>query len=202
MCFNAVKNWKLNWYNDQQLQVPSSGWSGRIYGIVDYGSDGSGIVILQLSGNKENYYISFNRAIRINRDSQEAKDKVLVHKRSVDTGYAESWLLAKLSAGSVYTGGPMSITVNEINLTSSPAYAYVTIGDPPSPVTQAPVPIQPTTPSPTNAPVTPDPTSAPITLAPVPDSTNVCSNTNCNLCYGGGECKKSGCRWIKGLCYA
>jgi len=52
---------------------------------------------------------------------------VVVH-RYVGTGYSQSYLLAKLSAGGTFSVGGVPVRVNSINLSASPAYADVTIG--------------------------------------------------------------------------
>eukprot|EP00814_Leptocylindrus_danicus_P016466 CAMPEP_0116013620 /NCGR_PEP_ID=MMETSP0321-20121206/5828_1 /TAXON_ID=163516 /ORGANISM="Leptocylindrus danicus var. danicus, Strain B650" /LENGTH=672 /DNA_ID=CAMNT_0003483191 /DNA_START=45 /DNA_END=2060 /DNA_ORIENTATION=+ len=165
MCFNAPKNWQLGWYNDGQ-KVVTSGWSGNLYGIADYGTIDSGSVVIaqipaSVNGGTDDWYVSFNRKAGINAGTVEGGNQVLVHKRASGTGYAESTLMAKLSAGGTYSGAPLPIEVSAIDISQSPGFATVLIGTlaTPAPVTPAPV---------TPAPVTPAPvTPAPVTSAPV-----------------------------------
>mmetsp|Transcript_17060 Transcript_17060/g.25378 ORF Transcript_17060/g.25378 Transcript_17060/m.25378 type:complete len:617 (-) Transcript_17060:192-2042(-) len=180
MCFNAPKNWQLGWYNDGQ-KVVTSGWSGNLYGIADYGTIDSGSVVIaqipaSVNGGTDDWYVSFNRKAGINAGTVEGGNQVLVHKRASGTGYAESTLMAKLSAGGTYSGAPLPIEVSAIDISQSPGFATVLIGTlatpapvTPAPVTPAPVTPAPVTPAPvTSAPVTPAPvTSAPVTPAPV-----------------------------------
>ena len=180
MCFNAPKNWQLQWYSDRQVTV-SGGWSGDLYGIADYvGTNEGDTVIVQIPGGTEDWYVSFNRKTGINSGTPEGGNQVLVHKRSSSSGYGKSDLMAKLNSGNTYSGAPLQITVNAINLSANPAVASVTIGT----TTPAPVaaPTPPPTPAPfappttTPAPVTPAPvTPAPVTPAPTSSS---CSSFN------------------------
>jgi len=184
MCFNAPKNWQLQWYTNRQTSV-STAWNGTLYGIADYNSTSDGDnVILQIPGATHDWYVSFNRKIGINRGTKEGGNQVLVHKRSSGLGYGESDLIAKLDAGDTYSNAalPLAITVNSIDLSADPAFAFVTIAPvpTPAPTTQAPTPDP--TPAPTQAPApdptppptpvpTPVPTPAPTTQAPTPDPT-------------------------------
>eukprot|EP00814_Leptocylindrus_danicus_P019785 CAMPEP_0116024062 /NCGR_PEP_ID=MMETSP0321-20121206/12060_1 /TAXON_ID=163516 /ORGANISM="Leptocylindrus danicus var. danicus, Strain B650" /LENGTH=591 /DNA_ID=CAMNT_0003495655 /DNA_START=30 /DNA_END=1802 /DNA_ORIENTATION=+ len=168
MCFNAPKNWQLGWYSDGQ-KVVTSGWRGKIYGIADYGGvDHNGSVVLvqipaSVHGGTDDWYVSFNRQTGINAGTQEGGDQVLLHRRPAGTGFAESTLVAKLSAGTLYISAPLLIEVHSIHTSSNPGYAAVTIGD----VIATPFPSEaPFTPSPTAAPVTNAPTEAPVTNSP------------------------------------
>jgi hypothetical protein len=128
MCFNAPKNWQLQWYDDRETTV-SGGWSGELYGIADYGDTNDGdTVIAQIPGTTEDWYVSFNRKIGINSGTVEGGDQVLVHKRPSGLGYGESTLMAKLSSGNTYSDAPLEITVNAIDLSANPAFASVTFG--------------------------------------------------------------------------
>eukprot|EP00816_Leptocylindrus_hargravesii_P009684 CAMPEP_0196803776 /NCGR_PEP_ID=MMETSP1362-20130617/3256_1 /TAXON_ID=163516 /ORGANISM="Leptocylindrus danicus, Strain CCMP1856" /LENGTH=651 /DNA_ID=CAMNT_0042175603 /DNA_START=64 /DNA_END=2019 /DNA_ORIENTATION=+ len=168
MCFNAPKNWQLGWYSDGQ-KVVTTGWSGKIYGIADYGGidhNGSAILVqipASVYGGTDDWYVSFNRQTGINAGTQEGGDQVLLHKRPAGTGFAESTLVTKLSAGTLYISAPLLIEVHSIHTSSNPGYAAVTIGD----VIATPFPSDvPVTPSPTVAPVTNTPTTAPVTDSP------------------------------------
>ena len=171
MCFNAPKNWQLQWYTDRQRTVnaiiddrfagddffadgddrippASGGWSGKIYGIADYGRTINGdtviVKIVMVPAGATDWYVSFNRRAGINIGTQEGGDQVLVHKRTRGLGYAESDLMAKINAGDTYSGAPLEITVNAINLRSAdPPFAYVKIGSGsiPTPQPGPPIPI-------------------------------------------------------------
>ncbi len=155
MCFNAAKGWQIGWYADKQETVAAS-WSGNLFGISDYGSiAASERVILQILSDTEEWYVSFNRRSGINSGTQEGWDQVLVHRRAKGTGLVQSYLMAKMNAGASYTGAPLDITVNFIDLSANPPFASVTIGS-----LSTPAPTNSPTPQPTNAP-TPAPTKAP-----------------------------------------
>ena len=127
MCFNAPKNWQLQWYDDRETTV-SGGWSGELYGIADYGDTYDGdTVIARILGTPDDWYVSFNRKTGINSGTVEGGNQVLVHKRPSGLGYGESTLMAKLNSG-WYTDAPLVITVNAIDLSTNPAFASVTIG--------------------------------------------------------------------------
>ena len=173
MCFNAAKNWQLNWYPTGQYSVaplstgpgPKS-FIGHLLGLSDYGSLNTATtdkIIVQITGYSDDYYVSFNRKSGINSGTLEGPNQVLVHSRATKQGYATSVLKAKLNEGGVYIirgNGDTTITVNRIDLNSNPSFADIEIK---GPNTDAPV-----TP-PTNAPVIP-PTIAPVnppTIAPI-----------------------------------
>ena len=124
MCFNAPKNAQLGWYDDKLVTVSGTGWSGKLYGLSDYGTT-TDSVIAKFSGSGEDWYVSFNRNTGVNTGTLEGANQVLVHKRATGNGYAPSTLMAKLNAGGSYNGAPLPITVNAI---SSSTFAQVTIG--------------------------------------------------------------------------
>ncbi len=163
MCFNAPKGWQLGWYTNGQETVTTS-WSGKLYGIADYSNIAhTDRVILQMLSDTEEWYVSFNRKSGINSQTQEGGDQVLVHRRAIGTGLVQSFLVRKMNAGDQYTGAPLDITVDYINLSASPPFASVKIGIKltPSP-TQAPTSQQ--TSDPTNAPT--DSSTAQLTASP------------------------------------
>lgn len=135
MCFNAPKNAQLGWYDDKLLTVSGTGWSGSLHGISDYESSDALTVIAKIPGSTEDWYVSFNRNTGINSGTQEAANRVLVHKRASGNGYAVSTLMAKLSADGTYNGAPLPITVNAITILNSNSFAQVTIGTTTAPTT-------------------------------------------------------------------
>ena len=148
------------------------------------------IIRIQNATNNTDTYVHFNRQIGFNSQTKEGGNRVLVSTRSHGVGYGASTLHAKLNANSTYTingiGGTadsVTITVNSIDISSTPAKANISIQlvqqPTPAPVvapTPAPV-VAPTsaptsvpTPAPVVAPTsapTPVPTSAPV-VAPTP----------------------------------
>ena len=132
VCFNAAMNRQLGFYRDKTVEV-TSGWSGKLYGLSSYSSAGSDdAIILHIpkgtNGSSRNYYVSFNGASGINRDTQTGQNKVLVHHRVAGTDYtdySDSTLAAILNSGKSYSGAPLEITVNSI---SGSTFAQVTIG--------------------------------------------------------------------------
>ena len=107
MCFNGPKNWQLGWYSDCHTSIGdgASSWSGKIYGLSDYGSTSSGdsvIVQLPLASGEDDYYVTFNCKRGINSGTLEGVDQVLVHLRLSGTSYAVSTLRAKLGPGTWY----------------------------------------------------------------------------------------------------
>jgi hypothetical protein len=191
MCFNAPKGRQLGWYSSGQHTVVDEFFEGKILGISNYGDlvTSNGEIIMAILNDPINaldWYVSFNRATGINQNVQEAPNQVLVHKRAQGTDYAESDLVAKLSAGESYNGitvngNTVPVVVSSIT-TSGVGHAQVKIGNAPpthSPTnapTNAPVTSSPTkspTHSPTKAPVTESPTAAPTSKSPTTKPTKV-----------------------------
>merc|ERR1712157_526046 len=172
---------QLGWYTDQQVTVTIGG-TFNLIGISDYGATtNNDKTNIQIPGDTEDFYVTFNRKSGINSGTVEGGNQVFVHKRPTGNGYGESDLVAKLNAGGNYDGASLSVTVLSIDLSSTPPHASVQIGSstpapniPPTPSpTNSPTP-SPTTPSPTNSP-TPSPTDSPTvspTNSPTPSPTN------------------------------
>ena len=133
-CFNAPKNRQLGWYSAGDVDValtstPGSGWSGDIVGISDYDSITAGdpyaVNIKVDVGDAFDYYVSFNRRIGINNGTGEGANQVIVHRRTSGLGFAESDLLAKLSAGGTYSfPNGQALTVLRLAATSSTSTTY------------------------------------------------------------------------------
>lgn len=195
MCFNAPKSWQLGWYADKSLQLDSGNynWSGKIYGIDDYGSsmNNDGFITIRLaSALTDDIYVSFNKQNGINSGTAEGGNQVLIHSRSGSTTseYSASVLLAKLNAGGTYVasidGGSVPITVISLT-TGDTGFAQVQIGSvtptlvptsiPTTSPTNSPTqgPTNPLTSAPTKAPVTDTPTSSPTTSSPTLSPTMV-----------------------------
>jgi hypothetical protein len=170
MCFNAAKSWQLGWYEDKAVPlnqpsnnvVPSDdpydnimSYQGVLGGIADYSdSDNKVLIKLNTKNSATDYYVNFNRQSGINVGTQEGRNQVTIVAQGGENGaYAESELLAKLSAGDVWSisnydgveGTTATVTVNSIHGTT--ADVSICIGPCPAP-TPVPAP-SPTTPSPT-----------------------------------------------------
>lgn len=133
VCYNAAYNTQLGFYFDKTVQVTSS-WSGKLYGLSSYSSAGSNdAIILHIpkgtNGSSRDYYVSFNGASGINRETQTGPNKVLIHHREAGTDpysdLSDSTLETILRSGKSYSGAPLEITVNSI---SGSTFAQVTIG--------------------------------------------------------------------------
>ena len=164
ICFNGPKNAQLGWYSDRQVDILGNGYRGDLYGIADYGTTTSDKkMILKLPSTGIDYYVTFNKATGVNSSPGEGRNQVLVHTRRSGLYYAQSTLVAKLSAGQSYLGGPKDIMVGSIG----PNAAQVTIGVV-LPSTPAPTPMPNPLPTPLPTPVpTPLPTPVPTPL-PIP----------------------------------
>lgn len=209
MCFNPAKIWQLGWYPEYQTvfdPATTSSFTVDLFGLADITSTNIGTAMkmyVKVPNGSGAFYIGFNRKAGINQGTQEAGDQITIVSKAVgDTAYGPTSLKAKLSAGGSFTFiaglDSVTLTVNSITLSMSPAVARITLGDPitssptlpptslptsssqPSSVpTQIPSPNPSTTPSksPTSVPsVTPSkrPTKSPSgtpTLAPSKSST-------------------------------
>ena len=114
MCFNAAKSWQLGWYDDKSAEYDTNGttgFNGKLYGFVDFNNAAATTVILKLNTPDNNdYYVNFNRKTGFNSGSVEGGNQVLITTAQTEGksgtpngGYAESSLVAKLSAGGSYS---------------------------------------------------------------------------------------------------
>ena len=151
LCFNAAKIFQIaqghnSWYNknDHDAEVWDSGtsgssyWAGTIIGIADYQNNRNArpVVVKVESGTLSDIFIGFNRAKGVNLQTAQYQNQVTVIEAGNDgVGYSQSYVKAALSAGESYTvarnwrgsGLPLTITVNEINISANPGYADVLI---------------------------------------------------------------------------
>jgi len=191
MCFNAAKNWQLDWYNDKkQLVDPRVNPTTMVdlVGIANYNTTANNhpVVVKIETGTSTDQFIGFNRAIGINADNDEADNEVTI----VQTGnngedYSVSQLKAHLVQGESYTfpnwdnnGHALIITALDIDLGVNqavdiavarvsitlelPTQAPVTATPTTAPVTSAPTSTTAPTSAPSKAPVTSAPTNAPV----------------------------------------
>ena len=140
MCFNAAKSWQLGWYDDSKIVInPREGsWRGTVIGIADYGNNPQNypVVVKVETQTGTDQFITFNRAVGINRHNKEADDEVTI----VETGnngdwYSQSYLKATLRSGEVHTfsswDGTLDLTVAaqviNTNTGSSAGYAEISV---------------------------------------------------------------------------
>mmetsp|Transcript_15794 Transcript_15794/g.24045 ORF Transcript_15794/g.24045 Transcript_15794/m.24045 type:complete len:451 (+) Transcript_15794:688-2040(+) len=152
-CFNGAKSYQLGWFEEYHIEVDpfnvSTGdllWNGTLIGLADYESFSSsspaadGMILRIASENMTNaYYVHFNRKVGVNNDTREGGDEIMIteRERAVITNStvsnAQSWLLANLTLGESHrfgdasTGLAFTLDVTELNLSSTPAYASVSI---------------------------------------------------------------------------
>jgi hypothetical protein len=169
MCYNGPKSWQLGWYSDYHVDLSPNNynWSVDLVGFAE--KDNTNMMIIRIkdaSTSNTDTYVHFNRKIGFDSETKEGGNHVLVGTRKSGIGYGASTLRAKLNSNGVYAingiGGTVdsvTITVNSIDTSSTPARANVSMQLVQQP-TQAPV--VPTT----GAPLVP-PTEAPRTDAPV-----------------------------------
>ncbi len=160
-CFNPAKNFQLNWYNDAKItENPTiQGYSNTLtlVGIGEYGNRGVNPVTVRLeTGTGADYFVGFNRAIGPNRFNDQGDNKVNIIQVTQGNGqsYAQSYLKALLSQGQSHsisnfggTGKTVTVTVNSIDISSSPGTAIISIDDgltpaPPTPPPTAPPPCE------------------------------------------------------------
>jgi hypothetical protein len=149
MCFNGAKSFQTDWYiSATEILTPTQGtpgtnrqtcFVGGLHGIAEYDqNDPDRTVLIKLNDSRSgqpDYFINFNRKTGINSGTVEGGNQVTITSAGEEgEAYAESNLLAKLSAGGSYTianfegtGNAAVITVESINTGTSPAVANVRI---------------------------------------------------------------------------
>jgi len=176
MCYNPAKNWAIGWYDSNKIEVNINtnfiNHVETIIGIADFAAnpEGRNVVIKLETGTSNDYFVGFNRAIGVNAQNDEADDEVTV----ILTGnngiaYSQSYLQATLKQGESWERNGMKIKAEEINVSTAPGTAKVSIMKGSSP-TNSPIRL-PTPPTiPTNSPVKPPtiPTNSPV-KAPTSD---------------------------------
>jgi len=159
----------MGWVTDKTATVnPTTGsWTGILDGINEYPTESSEAVIIKVDDptSTTDLYLMFNGQTGIQAGTQEGGNTVMITSKN-GTGYALSYLEAKLGATGVYTksdfagtGTDLMITVNWIDGSTR---AHVTIlleGSPTSAPSASP------TVSPTISP-TSGPTASPTTMTP------------------------------------
>ena len=174
-CFNNAKNWQVDWYANNKVMyslaqlTSDTGFSETLslVGVGEYNIAGSNPVVVKLQAvSGLDFFVGFNRATGPNIDMDEGRDQVTVILTDKGNGtggggdsYSQTYLKAVLGVGQSYsienfgnTGRIVTITVNSIDLTSTPGVASVTISSPAGPPPPSPPPTPAPTPLPTNAP--------------------------------------------------
>ncbi len=158
-CFNPAKNFQLNWYDDAKITEDPriGGYSNTLtlVGVGEYDVRGGNPVTVKLeTGTSADFFVGFNRATGPNRMNDEGDDLVNIIQVTQGNGesYGQSYLKALLAQGQSHeisnfggTGKTVTITVNSIDITTSPGTAVVYISDgqdppPPSPPPTSPPP--------------------------------------------------------------
>ena len=142
-CFNGPKLWQTKWFLDREatwaLETSSKEYS--LIGSVDYqNANEDDVIVLKLDtpltspSNDVDYYVMFNRQSGANSGTVYG-DKVLVTTAGENgNSYSQSTLLAKLDEEDYITiinfggtGIDVTIVVNTIDLSSTPAVASICI---------------------------------------------------------------------------
>jgi hypothetical protein len=145
MCFNAAKSWQLGWYDARQYTVTngaptatsSLAYIGKLAGIVDYSDGANTPVLIKLNTpGTTDYYINFNAQHGFNSQTKEGGNQVTITRAGGEgNSYAESELLAKLSAGGTYnlvdfgaSGETLSVEIISIDTVAREADVRVCLG--------------------------------------------------------------------------
>jgi len=158
MCYNPAKSYYIGWYSEGIVDFDPSvedQWSGTLMGVgqwKDYNSNERPhpVVVKIETGTSTDYFVGFNRAAGANADNDEADDLVTI----IETGnngesYSQSFLKGYIGTGQAYTftnwqdsGQDLVISVENIDITSNPGTAQVTISTDGTQVpTAAPTPL-------------------------------------------------------------
>jgi hypothetical protein len=86
MCFNAAKTWFFGWYSDYHRTVSplNSAFNGNLVGIDDAskGRAGSRSVVVKIQGDRDTYYLMYNRKKGINSEAIGGADQVVITKQN------------------------------------------------------------------------------------------------------------------------
>lgn len=86
MCFNAVNNWQLGWFEDRALETDLfKPTLVRLAAFADYDKTTAGLdYVLVRSGN---VFMHYNRAKRMNSDTYEYQDDLVLYQGIEDGSY-------------------------------------------------------------------------------------------------------------------
>ena len=148
-CYNAAKNWQLDWYTDdagsKKLLNPTGGSASfspttlTMVGIAEYAqrtdTENQPVTVKLETGTTEDYFIGFNRATGANAQNDEADNEVTITTSGNNgVGYSQSFLKAHLIKGESYTitnfagsGQNLVITADDINIGTVPGVATICV---------------------------------------------------------------------------
>jgi hypothetical protein len=149
-CFNPQKSYELGWYSDKVETIyPLDGTDTFEYvlnGVADYEGNEDALVVLRLMQTRSthknlDYFIGYNRAKGINKDTDADENKVTItYTNSSDGafgGVSQSWKIASLSPGQWYEienyDGLRSVSVQFSYLVSNTDAGIKIIDGPPDP---------------------------------------------------------------------
>jgi hypothetical protein len=137
MCFNPAKTWQIAtagaWYDTKYTLTWESGtkdpnyWRVNLIGLADYTSisQNHALVVKLETGGEKDYFVGFNRAYGINKDSKLANDKVtIIEAGNNGKGYSKSLMVAMLDVSQSHVfddwrGSGKALVVNVRNILNS-----------------------------------------------------------------------------------
>jgi len=133
MCFNPAKNWAIGWYDSRKIEVDISqnylSHNETIIGIADFDNNPQerNVIIKLETGTSYDYFVGFNRAIGVNSENDAADDEVTIILTSHNVAYSQSYLQATLQEGESWTINGVTLTAEEIDISTNPGTARVSI---------------------------------------------------------------------------
>jgi len=140
MCFNAAKSWQTGWFDNKRVNMNIGGtgatdncFDGEITGQSDYNVNTNQIMLVKMNRSAgRDLFLMYNKKTGINSGTVEGGNLVtIVEADGEGTTYGESWLVAKLGAGQIYTasnylgaGKDLVITVLSIGATANVRIEY------------------------------------------------------------------------------
>lgn len=137
-CFNAAKSFELEWYSTGPDRVESidlalnEDFSGKLIGVADYNiSSTDHTLILEIKNSNSSipsYFLTYNRAKGINKDTAEAANQVTIVQGAAEE---KSHLIAKVDPNAGLTfenyhdGRNLIITFGAAAQDGGVDYAYV-----------------------------------------------------------------------------
>ena len=154
-CFNAVKNYRLGWYDLQIGSTDPLDFIGKptsfvLNGVADYKKDGSSkgeLISLRLEQFGEDYgvdfYLGYNRKAGVNSGVPAGGDKVVLYSKDRGINSALSARIVMLDIGESYTidnyrGNGSTVTIKFDKLSSDMKDATITLSATPPPPTASP----------------------------------------------------------------
>ena len=106
-CYNAQKSYQLGWYDDKTDTIDPLDGAGSynliLNGISDYKKRSDALIALRLEQTslEQDYYVGFNRATGINKDSGEDRNMVTITRKEFGAPdkYGQSSKIAGLNPG-------------------------------------------------------------------------------------------------------